>query len=53
MSKQEAKKTAEQFVMRHIKTGEAGVTEKEIKTAVNKVARALVAMTPPSRKMSV
>lgn len=53
MSKQEAKKIAEQFVTKHIKTGEAGVTEKDIKTAVNKVARALVAMTPPTRKLSV
>jgi hypothetical protein len=53
VSKQEAKKIAEQFVTRHIKKGEAGVTEKQIKTAVNKVARALVSMTPPSRKLSV
>lgn len=53
MSKQEAKKIAEQFVTKHIKTGEAGVTEKDIRIAVNKVARALVSMTPPPRKVNV
>lgn len=54
MSKQEAKKIAEQFIMRHkeaFKTGNAGVTEREIKAAVNKVARALATMISSEKKM--
>lgn len=55
MSKQEAKKVAEQFVMKYkqsFKTGAGGVTDKEIKAAVNKVARALAAIAPAHRKLS-
>lgn len=55
MSKQEAKKVAEEFVLQHknsFKTGEGGVTEQEVRAAVNKVARALVALSPPRRKLS-
>ena len=55
MSKQEARKVAEQFVMKHresFKTGDRGVTDKEIKEAVYKVARALAALTPSQSKVS-
>ena len=56
MSKHEAKKTAEEFVMKHkesFKTGNRGVTDQEIKAAVHKIARALASLTPPQRKLSV
>jgi hypothetical protein len=50
VSKQEAKKIAEQFVTKHIKPGAAGVTDEDIKAAVNKVARALVSMSQPLKQ---
>jgi hypothetical protein len=55
MSKQEAKKVAEQFVMKYkesFKTGDRGVTDQEIKAAVHKVARALASLTTSQRKLS-
>ena len=51
MGKHEAKQIAEQFVMKH-KESFKSVTEQEIRTAVNKVARALATMTAPQRKIS-
>jgi hypothetical protein len=56
MSKQEAKKVAEQFVMKHkqsFKSGDGGVTDKEIKAAVHKVARALAALSPAQAQRKV
>lgn len=55
MSKQEAKKVAEEFVMKYkesFKTGERGVTDREIKAAVHKVARALASLKPSPSKLS-
>jgi hypothetical protein len=55
VSKHEAKQIAEQFVMKHkesFKIGEGGVTDKEIKAAVNKVARALAGLPSAQRKIS-
>ena len=49
MSKQEAKRTAQEFVLKY-KHAYGAASDNDIKAAVQKVARALVSMAPPQKK---